>query len=59
MKTDPIVKESRKAGAELASEAGGDIHVFFENLRKAQSGYGNRLTRTVRREQKSLKEEAS
>jgi hypothetical protein len=34
---DPIVKEVRKAGEELARLADYDLHTFFENLRKSQS----------------------
>ena len=45
MNTDPIVKEVREAGAKLAAEAGGDIHRFFENLRRTQKDYGKRLVR--------------
>ncbi len=30
---DPIVKEVRKAGEELAKKAKYDLHTFFQNLR--------------------------
>lgn len=30
---DPIVREVRKAGEELAKQAGYDLHTFFQNLR--------------------------
>jgi hypothetical protein len=43
MTKDPIVSEVRKAGAELAEEAGNDTHCFFENLRAEQRKYGARL----------------
>lgn len=45
MNPDPIVEEVRQAGARLASDAGNDIHRFFENLREAQKGYGRPLVR--------------
>jgi len=45
MSTDPIVDEVRKAGERLASEAGNDLHRFFEKLRQAQEGYGKSLVR--------------
>lgn len=45
MDADPIVKEVRDAGAKLAEEAGYDLHRFFENLRKAQAKYADRLVR--------------
>ena len=31
---DPIVKEVREAGEEIAKEAGYDVHRFFQNLRE-------------------------
>ena len=31
---DPIVQEARKAGEELARQAGYDLHTFFQKLRK-------------------------
>jgi hypothetical protein len=34
MWTDPIVKEVREAGEELAKKAGYDLHTFFKNLRE-------------------------
>jgi len=45
MNPDPIVKEIREAGAKLAAKAGNDLHRFFENLRKAERGYGKPLVR--------------
>lgn len=45
MSSDPIVQEVREAGQRLASEAGNDVHRFFDKLRKAQSGYGKPLVR--------------
>ena len=37
MQEDPIVKEVRKAGEELAKKANYDLHTFFENLRKNEA----------------------
>ncbi len=48
MHQDPIVAEVRKAGQSLADRAGGDMHVFFENLRSVQEGYRNRMVDTPR-----------
>lgn len=31
---DPIVQEARKAGEELAKQAGYNLHTFFQKLRK-------------------------
>ena len=45
MITDPIVKEVREAGAKLASDAGYDVHRFFENLRMAEKNYPKPLVR--------------
>ena len=33
---DPVVKEVRKAGEELARKANYNVHTFFENLRKKE-----------------------
>ncbi len=43
MESDPIVREVRVAGARLASQAGYDMHRFFESLRKAELGYNKAL----------------
>ena len=43
MTQDPIVTEVRQAGQSLAEQAGGDLHTFFELLRKAQEQYADRL----------------
>ena len=43
--SDPIVEEVREAGQLLASEAGNDVHRFFDKLREAQAGYGKPLVR--------------
>lgn len=43
MNSDPIVKEVREAGANLAAKAGYDVHRFFENLREAEKNYGKPL----------------
>jgi len=45
MSPDPIVQEVRKAGQLLASEAGNDVHRFFDKLREAQAGYEKPLVR--------------
>ncbi len=36
---DPIVDEVRKAGEKLSDESGGNIQVFFSNLRLKQEKY--------------------
>jgi hypothetical protein len=43
MYEDPIVTEVRQAGQTLAEQAEGDLHTFFQNLRKAQQQYRERL----------------
>jgi hypothetical protein len=40
---DPIVEETRAAGQQLAAQAGGDRHRFFEHLRRAEQRYGTRV----------------
>lgn len=40
---DPIVEETRAAGQQLAAQAGGDLHAFFEHLRHAQQRYAARV----------------
>ena len=45
MSSDPIVEEVRRAGEELAAEAGNDVHRFFEKLRMAQASYAENLVR--------------
>ena len=45
MSLDPIVAEVRKAGAQLAAEAGNDVHRFFEKLRVVQATYTKKLVR--------------
>lgn len=45
MSADPIVEEVRKAGEQLASGAGNDVHRFFEKLREVQRGYARPLVR--------------
>ena len=40
---DPIVEETRSKGQQLATEAGNDIHAYFEQLRRAQQRYAPRL----------------
>ena len=36
MRKDPIVSEVRKAGEQLAKEAGYNLHMFFENMRESE-----------------------
>ncbi len=43
MNNDPIVTEVRKYGEQLAEQAHGNLHEFFENLRQAQRKYSDRL----------------
>lgn len=45
MNNDPIVAEVRKYGEQLAEQAHGNLHEFFENLRLAQRKYSDRLVR--------------
>jgi hypothetical protein len=44
---DPIVEETRKAGEKLSEEAGGDIKVYFANLRLKQEKYAERLAPNI------------
>lgn len=56
MNQDPIVNEIRKVGAQLAAEAGHDVHRFFEILREAERTYDRPLVRepvTVRSSKQS------
>ena len=48
MYEDPIVTEVRKAGQILAEQAKGDLHTFFQHLRKAQQQYRDRLVQAPR-----------
>ncbi len=43
---DPIVAEVRKAGDEIAREAGYDIHVLCKRLREAERQHTERLAQT-------------
>ena len=43
MKRDPIIEEVRKAGENLAREAGYDIHVFFNMLRERENSHAARV----------------
>jgi hypothetical protein len=36
MWNDPVVKEVRKAGEQLAKDANYDLHTFFENMRESE-----------------------
>ena len=51
---DPIVKEVRQAGAELARKASNDIHTFFEHMRKAQENYRGKIVQDVPRHKSIL-----
>lgn len=42
---DPIVGEVRKAGDEMAREAGYDIHVLCERLRETERQHPERLAK--------------
>ena len=44
---DPVVEETRAVGQQLASEAGNDVHVYFERLRRAQARYAVRVVERV------------
>jgi len=46
---DPIVEELRSAARQLELKVQGDVHQFFENLRKHQSEYEDRIVRTLPR----------
>jgi hypothetical protein len=47
MWNDPIVAEVRKSGEELSNESGGDVHVFFSNLRLTQEKYAKCQTTKI------------
>jgi hypothetical protein len=47
MVQDPIVNEVRRSGEKLAEKAGHNVHTFFENLRKSQKGYADRVVDKV------------
>ena len=49
MYEDPIVTEVRQAGQALAEQAEGNLHTFFQNLRKAQQQYRDRLVQPLLR----------
>ncbi|MCG3197278.1 MAG: hypothetical protein GHCLOJNM_01763 [bacterium] len=40
---DPIVEETRRAGADLFREAGSDLHTFCEKLREAEREHPERI----------------
>jgi hypothetical protein len=44
---DPIVEETRCRGQDLATEAGDDMHTFFENMRRAQERYAARVVHLI------------
>lgn len=46
---DPIVEEVRRAGKELEKEAGGNLHRFFELLRRTEKTCGHRVARPHRK----------
>lgn len=43
MDHDPVVEETRAAGRALEAAAPGDVHAFFELLRRAQERYRDRV----------------
>ena len=42
---DPVVTEVRRAGEEMAREAGDDLHVLCERLRECERRHPERLVR--------------
>jgi len=42
---DPIVEEIRKAGDEMAREAGYDLHTLCERLREAERQHPERIVK--------------
>ena len=52
---DPIVEEVRKAGAEMAREAGYDLHLLCERLREAERRHPERLVTPRRFEKETTK----
>ena len=52
---DPIVEEVRKAGAEMAREAGYDLHLLCERLREAERRHPERLVIPPRFEKETTK----
>lgn len=47
MQNDPVIEEVRRAGKELEEEAQGDLHRFFDLLRKVQADYKPRVVKPV------------
>lgn len=43
MKTDPIVKEVRRIRRQIEDEAKRDPELFYQNLKKIQEPFSNRL----------------
>jgi len=43
MSEDPIVKEVREAGEELARRANYDLHTFFQNLRNNEKKHKRKV----------------
>ena len=56
MWNDPIVDEVRKAGEKLSDEAGGNIQVFFANLRLKQEKYAERLIAKIPLKVRTIKD---
>jgi len=48
--SDPVVDEVRKAGEEMAREAGFDLHTLCERLREAEQRHPERVVRLRARE---------
>lgn len=47
--TDPVVEEVREAGRRIEAEVGGDVHAYFERLRRTQEKYRDRLVNKIER----------
>lgn len=45
MKNDPIVAAVRKVREELARQCNFDVHEIFEDMRRRESEFGDRLVR--------------
>ena len=43
MRKDPIIEEVRKAGEQIAQEAGYDVHAFFNLLREREKLHATRI----------------
>ena len=41
--SDPVIEEVRQIRRRMDAEVGGDVHAYFERLRKAQVEHGDRV----------------